>query len=179
MSSSPCVRRGAAVRRRVISAFCVLSLGFHWGCYTYLPVQSTPPAPRERVGVVLTDLGRVQLGDRLGPAVEQVNGVLVTHDSTGVVLEVLGIRDLRGGSALWSGERVELPASAILGYRPRVLSKSRSVLLAGGLAATLAALTLGLSFDLFGIESDPSDVANPTDPSAPISTRIPGLVPVP
>lgn len=167
------------LRRRIAHSVCLVSLVFHWGCYTYLPVQSAPPAAQQRVGVVLTDLGRAQLSERLGSAIERVEGVLVSHDSAGVVLDVYGVRDLRGGSSLWSGERVQIPAVAILGYRPRVLSKSRSVLLAGGLTAALASITLGLSLDLFGTETNRSDVANPIDPTAPTSLRIPGLVPVP
>ncbi len=172
--------RGRERRRRQLTAtLCALSLAFHGGCYTYLPVQSAPPPARERVAVVLTDTGRLQLGERLGPLVDRVEGVLLSHDSTGVALEVTGTRDLRGGSSVWSGERVDIPAAAILGYRPRQLSRTRSLLLAGGVAATLAILTFGLSLDLFGSERERSDTATPPDPSTPISQRVPGLLLIP
>jgi hypothetical protein len=174
VSSGSARRRGRGVR-----VLCLLSLALHWGCYTYLPVSSAPPPVQERVAVVLTDLGRAQLGERLGPSIDRVDGVLVSHDSAGVELDVLGTRDLRGGSALWSGERVTIPASAILGYRAREFSRTRSALLAGGVVTTIAALTFGLSLDLFGSERDRSDTVDPVVPGTPTSLRIPGLAPVP
>jgi hypothetical protein len=172
--------RGRERRRRQLTAtLCGLSLAFHGGCYTYLPVQSAPPPAQERVAVVLTDSGRLQLGERLGPLVERVEGVLVSHDSTGVALEVTGTRDLRGGSALWSRERVDIPASAILGYRPRQLSRTRSILLGAGVATTLAVLTFGLTLDLFGSERERGDTASPPGEGTPISQRVPSLLTIP
>ena len=165
--------RGATWRRRATLSLGACTLAFQWGCYTYLPVQSAPPAAQQRGAVVLNDQGRLMLAERLGPLVDRVEGTFVSHDSTGVVLEVTGTKDLRGGSSMWSGERVEIPSTAILGFRERQLSKSRSILLGSAIAGGLAAATFGLSLDLFGTDTDGNDVANPVDPGpGPISTRV-------
>ncbi len=119
------------------------------------------------------------MGDRLGPLVERVDGIVLSADTAGVVLSVTGIKDVRGGSSLWSGERVAIPAEAILGYRPRRLSKPKSFLLAGVLVASIAVLTFGLSLDLFGTDRDPQDTQTPPDPGTPISFRGRGAVSLP
>ncbi len=153
--------RGARMRRRAVSMLCAVTFALQWGCYTYLPVQSAPPPPQQRGAVVLNDQGRLVLGERLGALIDRVEGTFVSHDSTGVVLEVSGTKDLRGGSSLWSGERVEIPASAILGYRERQLSKTRSFLLGGAVTALIAVATFGLSLDLFGDDPSEGDTVNP------------------
>jgi hypothetical protein len=149
--------RGSAFRKAVLLlSLCTLSL--QWGCYSYLPVQSAPPLVSEKMAVALNDRGRLLLGDRLGANVDRVEGVLVSADSAGIVMDVSGIKDLRGGSAVWSGERVTIPNDAIMGFRPRKLSKARSLLLAGAVVGVLAVITFGMSLDLFGTDRDRSDV---------------------
>lgn len=172
----------------VLSAVLIRRLGlvvggvailFQWGCYSFLPVQSSPPPLQERAAVVLSDRGRTLMGDRLGQLVEHVDGVIESADSAGVVLSVVGTRDVRGGSSLWSGERVTIPAEAILGYRARQLSKPKSYLLAGTLVATIVVLTFGLSLDLFASERRGDDTQDPLDPGTPISFRGRGAVSLP
>jgi hypothetical protein len=157
---------------------CAITMSLQWGCYSYLPVQSAPPAAQERVAVVLNDRGRFLLSERLGPTVERVEGTLVSHDSTGVVLDVSGTRDLKGGSSLWSGERVDIPADAILGYRARQFSRTKSLLLGGALVAVIAITTLGMSLDLFGDEQPRDDTVKPPDTGG-VSFRGRGIVPLP
>lgn len=142
------------MRRKAVLVLCFCTLSLQWGCYSYLPVQSAPPPVQQKLAVTLSDRGRTLLGERLGSGVDQVEGVLVSSDATGIVMDVSGIKDVRGGSSVWSGERVSIPADAILGYRPRKLSKMKSLLLAGAVVATLVALTFGLSLDLFGEDGD-------------------------
>ncbi len=149
--------RGSAFRKAVLLlSLCTLSL--QWGCYSYLPVQSAPPPVSEKMAVALNDRGRVLLGDRLGSSVDRVEGVLVSADSAGIVMDVSGIKDLRGGSAVWSGERVTIPNEAIMGFRPRKLSKARSFLLAGAIVGVLAVITFGLTLDLFGGDTEGGEV---------------------
>jgi hypothetical protein len=169
----------ALLTRRIVLTVGAVALMLQWGCHSYLPVQSAPPAVQERAAVVLSDRGRTMMGDKLGPLVEQVDGIIQSADSSGVVLSVVGTRDVRGGSSLWSGERVEIPADAVLGYRVRQLSKPRSYLLAGSLVAAIAVLTFGLSLDLFGFERSGSETQDPLDPGIPISFRGRGAVSLP
>jgi hypothetical protein len=119
------------------------------------------------------------MGDQLGLMVEHVDGVIQSADSAGVVLSVVGTRDVRGGSSLWSGESVTIPAEAILGYRPRQLSKPRSYLLAGAFITTIALLTFGMSLDLFSTDRPEGDTQDPLDPGTPISFRGRGAVSLP
>ena len=169
------------MRRRVTLSLLACTTALQWGCYTYRPVQSAPVPPQQRGAVVLNDQGRLLLSDRLGSLIERVEGTFISHDSTGVVLEVTGTKDVRGGSSLWSGERVEIPSSAILGYQLRELSRSRSLVLGGSVIGLITAATFGLTLDLFGGDArDRTDTANPRDPGgSPISSvgRIPVSVP--
>ncbi len=157
--------------RKVVLTCCLVTLSLQWGCYTYMPVQSASPLPQQRTAVALNDRGRLMLSDRLGPEIERVEGVVVSSDSAGVVLDVSGIKDLRGGSAVWSGERVSIPAEAILGFRPRKLSKVRSYVLAGAIIAVLAITSFGLSLDLFGEDGPDGEVVPGPGPGGGTSFR--------
>lgn len=174
-------RPGAAstLTRRLTLLGGGFAILLQWGCYSYLPMQSVAPATQERAAVVLSDQGRSLMGERLGQLVERVDGIIESADSAGVVLSVMGTRDVRGGTSLWSGERVEIPAEAILGYRARQLSKPKSYLLAGTMAAAVLILTFGLSLDLFASDRDGGDIADPPDPGIPISFRGRGVVSLP
>lgn len=165
--------------RRITLGFGAAALALQWGCYSYLPVQSSPPPVQARGAVVLNDQGRAALAERLGPLLEQVEGTFISLDSTAVVLEVTGTQDLRGGSSLWSGERVEIPATAVLGYRERKLSRGRSIALGIGVTTLLAVATFGLTLDLFGEDMDSGDTRDPRNPGDPVSTigRIPVSIP--
>jgi hypothetical protein len=152
------------------------TLALQWGCYAYLPIQTSPPAANSRAAVTLSDRGRLMLADRLGTDVVRVDGIVVAHDSTGVTMLVNSVRDVRGGSSLWTGERVQIPAEAILGYQQRELSKRKSFLLAGAIAAVLL-VTLGVSLDLFADDLNRGDTANPPGDNGGLSFRGPALQP--
>jgi hypothetical protein len=88
----------------------------------------------------------------MGPFVESVEGILAGEDSTVVRLKVNRVLYARGGSALWSGETVEIPRDGILGFQGREFSKQRSWLLAGATVAVVAVSLLTISLDVFGKE---------------------------
>ena len=141
--------RSDTIAQRSVSGLCALALALQIGCFSYLPVLSTPPAPAQQVGVVLNDRGRVLLGDRVGASVDRIDGKVVSRQNGALVLDVYRVTDLRGNTATWTGERVSIPEEAILGYRPRTLSKFKTFLLVGTIA--LAIITsLGKTLDLFG-----------------------------
>jgi hypothetical protein len=172
--------RGARVLSRRFGVLLGgLAVALQWGCYTLQPLQFEPPAPQERTAIVLSDRGRLLLADRVGSLVEYVDGVIAARDSTGVVVAVAGTKDVRGGTSLWSGEEITIPAEAIAGYRPRTLSKPRSYLLAATAVAVITVLTFGLSLDLFGTGRDDSETTDPSDPGGPISFRGRGAVSLP
>ncbi len=141
--------RSEAIAQRSVSVLCALALALQVGCYSYLPVQSTPPTPAQLVGVVINDRGRLLLGDRVGVSVDRVDGKVISHQNGSLAIDVYRVTDLRGNTSTWTGERVSIPDEAILGYRARKLSKFRTFLLVGAIALSVI-LTLGTSLDLFG-----------------------------
>jgi hypothetical protein len=141
--------RSDMIAQRSVSGLCALALALQIGCFSYLPVQSTPPVPAQQIGVVINDRGRVLLGDRVGASVDRIDGRVVSRQDGSIVLDVFRVTDLRGNTATWTGERVSIPEEAILGYRARKVSKVKTLLLVG--VVVLAILgTLKSGLDLFG-----------------------------
>jgi len=141
--------RSETIAQRSVSVLCALALALQIGCFSYLPVQSTPPAPAQQVAIVINDRGRVLLGDRVGASVDRIDGKVVSRQNGALVLDVYRVTDLRGNTATWTGERVSIPEEAILGYRARKLSKFKTFLLVGTIAMAIIS-SLGKTLDLFG-----------------------------
>ena len=140
--------RSETIAQRSVSVLCALALALQIGCFSYLPVQSTPPAPAQQVAIVINDRGRVLLGDRVGASVDRIDGKVVSRQNGALVLDVYRVTDLRGNTATWTGERVSIPEEAILGYRARKLSKFKTFLLVGTIALAIIS-SLGKTLDLF------------------------------
>jgi len=119
------------------------------GCYVYQPLETVSPTPSVEVALTLTDLGRVESGQTLGPAVDRVEGRVEQVTDTAYVLRVTRVRDLRGVVTKWSGEAVTVPRAWVGMASQRRLSRSRTYLLAGafttGAAALIGSVTLGVS----------------------------------
>lgn len=135
--------------RRFVGGLCAAALSLQMGCYTYQPLQTSVPATGGRIAVVLNDRGRAQLGDRLGSAIDKVDGLLVEGDGANVTLEVYRTMDLRGNAASWTGERVQVPRDGITGYQERQFSRRRTYLLVGTVVAVIVTTALAVNFDLF------------------------------
>lgn len=146
--------------RRFVGGLCAASLSLQMGCYTFKPLQTSVPATGNRIAVVLNDRGRFALGDRLGSAVDKVDGLLVGVDSMQATLEVYRTTDLRGNTASWTGERVQVPKDAISGYQERQFSKRRTWILVGTTVGVVVASMLMVNLNLFGGFSH-------TDPGTP------------
>jgi len=141
--------------RRFVAGLCAASLVLQMGCYTFKPLQTSVPATGSRIAVQLNDRGRFTLGDRLGSAIDNVDGLLVEVDGTSVTLEVYRTTDMRGGTATWTGERVRVPKDAIVGYQERQFSKRRTVLLVGTVVGVIAATMLAVNLNLFSSVTHP------------------------
>jgi hypothetical protein len=141
--------RSETIAQRSVSVLCALALALQIGCFSYLPVQSTPPAPAQQVAIVINDRGRVLLGDRVGASVDRIDGKVVSRQNGALVVDVYRVTDLRGNTATWTGERVSIPEEAILGYRARTFSKFKTFLLVGTIALAIIS-SLGKTLDLFG-----------------------------
>ena len=144
-------------RRSLVAGAALLA-----GCYTLKPTGGVAPDVGSRVAFDVTDSGRIALGGSMGPEIAQVEGQLVERDSAGYLVAVSGIRLLRGGEQVWSGERIHLNRAFVATAYGRRFSAGRSVALGvvviGGFTGFLATRSL-LGF---GQErgSGPGDTAN-------------------
>jgi hypothetical protein len=126
-----------------------VALAVQIGCYSYQPIRQGIPTPATRVAVTLTDRGRVALAERLGAAVDRVEGTVLRADATGLTMAVAGTVDLRGGRSTWTGEQVTLQQDQFLGYQERSFSRGRTFVVAAiAVAVAVAIATVGL--DLTG-----------------------------
>lgn len=114
------------------------------GCYTYTYVASMP-APGARVALDLTDVGRVQLADHIGPEVLRIEGWLVSTSDSEFTLRVERTIGIRGGTVPWNGEQVTIRTSYVGLERVKQFSAQRTVVLAGAVAAGFVGLIAGRS----------------------------------
>lgn len=98
------------------------------GCYTYQPTGGVVPAAGNRVALQVSDAGRLVLGGAMGPEIDRVEGLLIQKDSAEYVVAVTGIRTIRGGGQVWSGEKVHVKSEFVTGVYERRLSKRRTLI---------------------------------------------------
>ena len=135
-------RLGAAtvsVARRVRVLVVGLAVMASTGCYSYSAVPMTEPLVEQNAEFRISDAGRVQLARALGPGVETVEGRIVRQDANGWTVKVYRIANIRDEVSTWSGEEVDIPASAVELLQRRNLDKQRSVV-------ALAAVAGGVTF---------------------------------
>jgi hypothetical protein len=146
-------------RIRAVTALMIL-IPYLTGCFKYV-LTDAPLPPGAQVAVELTERGRTEMMEVLGPGVERIEGRVLVNSEDDLVLAVastwhVGLRD----SVRWSGERVELPWELVSTVRERTLDRTRS-LVAGGLAiAVIVAATL-IGFNVKGAEDNGSDQPDP------------------
>lgn len=122
------------------------------GCYTLQPMRGAEPVVGTKVAFDVNDAGRAALGGSMGPEIMQVEGHLIQRDTEGYLLAVSGVRLLRGGEQVWSGEQIRLNSQYVGSSYERRFSFGRSVALGvvgiGGFTALLATRSLlGLGTD--------------------------------
>jgi hypothetical protein len=130
------------------------------------PARLTPE-PGSVIALDITDRGRVALGGDIGPELSQIEGRLVSRDSSEYVLGVTGVRFLRGGEQVWHGETVHLKSDYVGNRYERRFSTARSVAL-GALAVGAVAIVATTSLRGLG----QGDRETPPDTGA-IKVRIP------
>lgn len=127
--------RGACSSLGAIGIVCVI--GSMTGCYTYLPRPVSEAAPKAQVSAEITDVGRVALGERVGPEVASMDGEVVQRTDSAILLNVSEVRYLNGTSNQWQGQEVTLRPQDVKSLSQRTYSKQRSMLAVvaiGGLA---------------------------------------------
>ena len=120
------LRRGACSSLSAIGIACVI--GSMTGCYTYLPRPVSEAAPKAQVSAEITDVGRVALGERVGPEVASMDGEVVQKTDSAILLNVSEVRYLNGTSNQWQGQEVTLRPQDVKSLSQRTYSKQRSML---------------------------------------------------
>lgn len=149
MTTLATTNRSWRVWRRFVGCVCAGLLAMQIGCYSYLPLQTSMPATGRRIAVVLNDRGRALVSEKLGSAMDKVDGLLVSAGESSVTLEVYRTTDLRGNEASWTGEKVQLPKDGITGYQERQLSKKRTTLLVAGVVVGITAMMTMANLNIF------------------------------
>jgi hypothetical protein len=119
------------------------------GCYTLQPVDRTKIQVGTKVAFDVNDVGRVSLGELVGPEIGRIDGLLVGQESGEYYIAVSGVQLLRGGEQVWTGERVRLKSEYVSTVYERRFHKGRTIALSAAVVGGLAALVV--SQDLFGL----------------------------
>jgi hypothetical protein len=125
-------------------------------CYQYVPMQSASTR-NQRVEVLVTDRGRVELMPQLGQGVLSFEGTLDQRLDSSLVLRVAEVTYINRQTNRWSGEPITVSQSAVRDIRERKLSGKRTVLVIA--SSVGAGIAFVLSRALFGggsIDSDPN-----------------------
>ena len=136
-------------------------------CHKYVPVETSTPPVGEVIAFQISDQGRVALYDRLGPGVAVIEGRIVGTEDNNYLISVNRIEQLNGTSSRWSGEVMRLDRALVAQARRRELSKTRTLVFAGGITAAVGVLiaSRGLA-TIFG-QDDPDP-----PPEIPPESRI-------
>ena len=127
-------------------AISIGALHFCTACYSYVPVRSAP-SPGSQVALEVTDEGRVALNDKIGPGVVRLEGTLAGVEGDELLVDASAVRQVRGYISELGGVRVRLPQRHITRIDERRFSRRRTLMVIGGIAATVAAffITKGLT----------------------------------
>jgi hypothetical protein len=147
---------------RAALAVAFLSSFLISGCYMYVPVGTARPEVGSQIRTILTTDGTVEMIPRFGPGVISLSGLLVSGSSDSIPLAVQRVTTADRGSMPWGESVVVLSPSLVAAVEERRLSRSRTALFVGGIAAAvlLADRTL-----LGGGITGPDDRTGPRDPA--------------
>lgn len=126
------------------------------GCYRLQPISARELPAGMTVVVSITDAGRSALADRMGQDITSVQGRLIQRDTAGYLLAVQEVVTQRGGTQVWSNERVQIRNEYVNQAKERKFSRSRTALVVGAVVGTVAILaSTGLIGDFTGDDSKP------------------------
>ena len=135
------------------------------GCYTYRPlpgVDVAMPAHGDRVEIQLTSAGTDSLAGQIGPDVRQIQGEVVSADSTGITVAITRTEAGRRGGTDWKGEHVTIPRADIASVEQRKLAVGPTALLGG-----LAGGGIVAAFALIGGTGSSSGTTGPPSGTGP------------
>jgi len=136
-------------------------------CFQYAPLDTSSQVQAgEHVAVDITDRGRAELTDRLGPGVLRLEGTLTRTDSAELVMNVWRVAQIGGPTTRWSGESVRFKREYASRVQSRTLNRGRTILASGAAVAGLVLFTR--QFGLFGFATGDD---SPGDSIPPASSR--------
>jgi hypothetical protein len=100
-------------------------------------VRSTPQAGAQ-VALEVTDEGRVALNEKIGPGVVRLEGTLAGVEGDELLVDASAVRQVRGYITDLGGVRVRLPKNYVTRMDERRFSKSRTLMVVGGVVAVVA-----------------------------------------
>ena len=115
------------------------------GCYYNVPVDASTSVIGQDVQVTLTAVGTETLTGKIGPYVREIDGRLVSFDSSSVTVAVASTTSTDGLSQDWKGEEVQVPQHVVRSLTVKAFSKQRttSAILAGIAGALVLRGVLG------------------------------------
>jgi hypothetical protein len=130
--------------RAVAAVVAVMALASTQACYAYKPIASVTPKVGERVRVVLTPQGTVELARYLGPNVTVAEGGLSSVGGEGaLVIAVDFVQMTNGVRQPWTGEGVvSIPSAYRSEVHERTFLKRQSIFGVTGLAVGLMAVAV-------------------------------------
>lgn len=129
-------------RRRFAGALLLAFLnGVASGCYVNTPIVAAP-APGDRLDLELNDRGRVGLGENIGPAAINVEGLFQSQTDSAYLIKVASVVYVNGQSNKWNGEQLSVQKDFVKDVSERKFSRSRSFLAGGILTGVVLAFAL-------------------------------------
>jgi hypothetical protein len=109
------------------------------------------------VQLVLNDKGRVAVADKLGNAVDKVEGTITAQNSDSYTIAVSQVYQLGGASSKWSGESVTIGKEGTTGYQIRRFNQQRTVILAVAIVSAVTVFLVTTGLKASGSGSPPGD----------------------
>jgi len=128
-------------------------------CQTYTPVPAQGVAPGGRVRVRLTERGSADITPSVGPSARTIDGTVTSISDSAVVLSVTDLTRYNGQEEPWRGESVTVPRAGVADITVPKLSRSRSLLFAGGII--LGAVAIGSALGGTGTDIGKSGPGGP------------------
>jgi hypothetical protein len=145
---------GTALRGIFRASLLGLFTGFSAGCYTTVPVSS-PPQPGQVLVMDLNDQGRVALGPSVGASVSRIEGTLDARTDSAYTVKVASVVYSNGSNNRWTNEPLTIRSDLVRDMREKKFSRSRSGLLAAGVAGLVVGFMA--SRDLLGLGTPDKD----------------------
>ncbi|MDQ2891098.1 MAG: hypothetical protein M3R65_11190, partial [Gemmatimonadota bacterium] len=155
-----CVARDAPrILTAAAASIGIASVLLTTACYTYDVQAPADLLAGQHVEVVVNNVGRVALTADLGEDVSQVDGDIVAVSDSALSVRVMEVEYLNGSTTPYPGSSISIRRESIRTVSTKQFSRSKTAVVAVGLAALLIGIfsALGIA-GLGGSSPDPKPV---------------------